>query len=198
MEFEELQKIWDLQNSQPLYTINEKALYNRIAAKKKQALHITNTSELLLIIVYIGSASFILGMNLSGQHGNIFMFLMAAWIFIIALYLLMSRIRRIKGSKRFDRSIGGDLSHAISTATYQVRLSQLMRWNMLPIGILALLGVGEGGKPAWVIVLLLIFFAFAYYAGGLEHSIYKARKRDLEILQNKLKNEASSGDDSSE
>src|SRR4051812_47574418 len=41
MEFDEMKKIWDSQNNEPLYAINEKALYNRILSKKKQAHHIT-------------------------------------------------------------------------------------------------------------------------------------------------------------
>src|SRR5678810_945300 len=64
MEFEELKKIWDAQNGQPLYAINEKAMYNLILSKKKQAHHITNISELIIIIVYIITGSLVLGMNL--------------------------------------------------------------------------------------------------------------------------------------
>ena len=117
------------------------------------------------------------------------MYFLSAWMFSVALYLLASRIRRIKGDYRFDRSMHGDLNHAISMATYQVRLSQLMRWNILPMGILILLGVWEGGKSVWVAVGIFIFFVLANYAAGWEHSIYKARKRELEILQNKLESE---------
>lgn len=186
MEFEELQQIWDSQNNRPLYAINEEALHKRIESKKNQVRHITNISELLLIIVNIGSGSLILGMNFSGQ---IFMYLLAAWMFVTALYVLISRIKRIKGNNRFDRSMRGDLTQAISVATYQVRLSQLMRWNIIPIGTLILLGVWDGGKSVWVAVGLVVFFAIAYLAGGWEHSIYKSKKRELEILQDKLEKE---------
>ena len=189
MEFDEMKKIWDSQNNEPFYGINEKALHNRILSKKKQAHHITNTSELLSIIVNTGVGCFILGMNFLRQSGSIFMYFLSAWMFGIASYLLVSRIRRIKGDYRFDRSMRGDLNHAISMATYQVRLSQLMRWNVLPMGILILLGVWEGGKSVWVAVSILIFFVLTNYAAGWEHSIYKARKRELEILQSKLENE---------
>ena len=186
MEFDELQKIWDAQNSQPLYAINEQALHNRIQSKMKQGRHITNISELLLIIVNLGAGSFILAVNLFKPHGNMFMYVTAAWMFATCLYALVSRIRRIKGDQRFDRSMHGDLNYAISVATYQVRLSQIMRWNILPVGILSLLSLWEGGKPFWAIGLILIFFAVAYYAGNWEHRIYKARKRELETLQRKL------------
>ena len=184
MEFDEMKKIWDAQNNEPLYVINEKALHNRILSKKKQAYHITNISELLAIIAYIGA-----GCSILMQSGNVFMYLLAALMFGSGLYSLVSRIRRIRGIYRFDRSMLGDLHHAISLATYQVRFSQLMRWNILPMGIFTLLGVWEVGKSVWMAVGILVFFVLVYYAAGWEHNLYKARKCELEILQNKLENE---------
>ncbi|MEP7251445.1 MAG: hypothetical protein ABI683_03670 [Ginsengibacter sp.] len=189
MEFDEMKKIWDAQNNEPLYGINEKALHNRIMSKKKKAYHITNTSELLLIIVNAGAGLFVIGVNLSKQHVNTSMYILSAWMFLSALYMIVSRIRRIKGSHRFDKSMLGDLSHAISVANYQVRLSQVGRWNILPIGVLCLLGLWEGGKPVWSLVAIVILFAFAIYGARWEHNIYKARKRELEILQSKLEGE---------
>jgi len=186
MEFEELRKIWDAQSNQPLYAINEKAMYNLILSKKKQAHHITNISESLIIIVYIITGSFVLGMNLFDQSSNISMDLLSAWMLGSALFMLVNRIRRIKGDKQFDRSMSGELDHAISVATYQVRISQIMLWNILPIGVLAIVGLWEGGKPIWIAMIVLLFFALSYYAGGWEHNIYKRKKRDLEVLKKKL------------
>jgi len=189
MEFEEMKKIWDSQNNEPLYSINEKALHNRILSKKSQAHHITNISELLAIIVYACTGCIILGMYFFKQSGNISMYLLSAWMLGSALYSLVSRIRRRNQDHRFDRSMRGDLDHAVSVATYQVRLSQLMRWNILPIGLFTLLGVWNDGKSIWIVVSILIFFLLTSYASGWEHRIYKSRKRELEILQNKLENE---------
>lgn len=186
MEFDELQQIWDSQNNQPLYAINEKALHNRIQAKMKQARHITNVSELLVTIINLGTGSFVLGVNRTLRHENIFLYIMAAWMFATAFYILVSRIRRIRGDRRFDRSMHGDLHHAISVASYQVRLSQIMRWNLLPIGTFVLLSLWESGKPFWAVGLMLSCFTLAYFAGRWEHGIYKARKRELEILKEKL------------
>jgi hypothetical protein len=188
MEFEQLQKIWDAQNNQPLYAINEKAMYNIILSKKKLAHHITNISELLLIFVNIASGTFILGVNYFKQ-GNIFIYLLSAWMFGSALFTLVSRIKRKKSDNRFDRSMQGDLNHAISVATYQVYISRIMRWNILPIAALCLLGLWDGGKPVWITVAALIFFALVFYGGGWEHNIYKRKKRELEILKSKLENE---------
>jgi hypothetical protein len=188
MEFDELKQVWDSQNNELLWAVNEKALHNRILSKKKQAYHITNTSELLLIIVNMAAGYFIFQMNLSGHNGNIFMYVLAAWMLGVSWYLLFSRIRRLKKDKQFDRSMRGDLNYAISVATYQVRLSLLGRWSILPIGLLTLLGLWQSGKPVWIIAIILIFFALTTYASKWEHKIYKTKKSELEILKNKLEN----------
>ncbi|HEY5367473.1 MAG TPA: hypothetical protein VIJ75_00655 [Hanamia sp.] len=189
MEFNEMKKLWDSQNNEPLYAINEKALHNRILSKKKTGYHITNTSELLLIIVNAGAGLLVLGINISTPGVNIFLYLGGAWMLLSALFILVSRIRRIKSSHQFDRSILGDLSQAISLAAYQVRLSQVGRWNILPIGVFSLLALWESGKPAWSIVIIAIIFAFGARVTVWEHSIYKNRKIELETLQKKLQRE---------
>jgi hypothetical protein len=196
MEFEELQKIWDSQNNHNMYAINEQALHNRILSKKKQVYYITNVSELLLIFVNISAGAFVLGTNFFNARESIFLYSLSLWMFGSAFYLILSRIRRIASGLQFDRSLRGDLAYAISIATYQVRLSQLMRWNILPIGTLVILGVWNSGRPIWVALGILVFFLFAHYAGGWEHSIYKNKKRELETLQSKLTNETPGSDHS--
>jgi hypothetical protein len=189
MEFDELKKVWDSQNNEPLYGFNEKALHNRIVSKKNQAYHITNISELLGIIAYFTAGFFVLAVNIAKPGANVFMYFLSAWMLGGALYVLISRVRRIKRDRQFDRSMRGDLQHAILVATYQVRLSRLMRWNVLPIGIITLLGVWETGKSIWLAVGILLFAVVANYAAGWEHGIYKRKKRELEVLQSKLENE---------
>jgi hypothetical protein len=189
MEFEELQKIWDSQYNRPLYALDEKALHNRIESKRKKAHYVTRISELLAILVNLASGSFVLAVNLFDQSRNIFMYLLAAWMLCTGFYAMLCRVRRIRGDLQFDRSMYGDLHHAISMATYQVRLSQLMRWNILPIAALTLLAFWWGGKSIWIAALFFIFFALTYYASGWEHNIYTSRKRELELLKDKLASE---------
>lgn len=189
MEFEELQKIWMAEGQQFVYAINEEALHNRIISKKKKTLHIANASELLLIIVNFCTGCFVFGVNYWNNKGNIFMYIMAAWMFVTVVYVVVHRIRRLQEQPKFDRSIREDLQHAIATATYQVRLSHIMRLNIIPIGALSLLGVWEGNKSIWFTICLLLFFWIAYYFSGWEHGIYKNKKRELELLQSKLEQE---------
>ncbi len=190
MEFEEMKKIWDSQNNEMLYGINEKAMHNRILSKKKQAYHITNASELIWIITNVVMGCALLGMNFY-KNTNIFIYLLAAWTLASALFMLVSRARRIRAEGRFDRSMQGDLLHAISVATYQVRISLLGRWNIVPIAILVLISVWDSGKSIWAALAVLVFFILATFAGGWEHRIYQRKKRELEMLQNKLESEDS-------
>lgn len=189
MEFEEMKKIWDTQNNEALYGINEKALHNRILSKKKQVNHITNFSELLGILVFSGSGCFVLAMNIFKPVGNVFMYILSVWMLVTALYLLISRLRRIRADQHFDRSMHGDLAHAISVASYQVNFSRLMRWNIVPVGILTMLGVWNSGKPVWMGLVILAFFLLTIYLSGWEHNIYENTKRELEILKDKLEKE---------
>ena len=186
MEFNELKQTWDAQNNELVYAINTQALHNRILSKKKQGRHITNVSELLMIITNMGAGYFILQMNLYRHSENIFMYLLATWMLGVSWYLLFNRVRRLKKNKQFDRSMSGDLNYAIWIATYQVRLSLLGRWSILPIGIFTLLGLWQSGKSIWIVIALLVFFVVVNYASGWEHNIYKTRKSELEVLKEKL------------
>jgi hypothetical protein len=189
MEFDELQKIWDSQTQEPLWVINENAMHKRILTKKAQASHIANFSELLLLAVYVGVSIFIVALNFSKPKPNLVMYLMAAWMLGTALYVVTSRVQRIKSGYTFDRSMLGELNQAISMATYQVRLSRLMRWNIVPIAALSLLGVWEVGQSIWLILGIVVFFTLSYFAGGWEHRIYVGKKRELEALRKKLEQE---------
>lgn len=185
MEFDELQQIWDTQNNNTMFTIDQKEMQQHIFFKKHQARHITNISEILLMVVNTISGIITLAV-VSSQ--NIALYAMAVWMMGTALYVLISRLRRIRNNHRFDRSVLGQLNYAIDVASYQVRLSHLMRLNILPIGFLSSIAVWEGGKSIWVTIGLVFFFVLTFYAGGWEHGIYKSRKRELEALREKLLN----------
>lgn len=186
MEFEDLQKIWLAGNQEAVYVINEKALHHRITARKHKALHIANVSELLTVVVNIAAGIFVAGMTYRSGRNNVFLYVMAGWLLLTAGYALVHRIRRLQGRLVYDRSMQQELQHALATATYQVRLSRLMRLNVIPIGALTVLGIWQGDKPVWLAVIVLLFFCGAYYFSGWEHGYYKRQQRELEGLVGKL------------
>lgn len=193
MEFEELQKIWLASNQEAVYVINEEALHHRITARKHKALHIANVSELLIVVVNIAAGIFVATMTYRSGRNNIFMYLMAGWLLLTAGYALVHRLRRLRTQPVYDRSMQQELQHALSAATYQVRLSQLMRLNIIPIGALTVLGIWQGDKPVWLAAVMLLFFCGVYYFSGWEHGYYERQKRELEGLVEKLSSESGVG-----
>lgn len=98
----------------------------------------------------------------------------------------MHRVQRLRARPAYDRSLQEELQQALAAATYQVRLSRLMRLNIIPIGALTVLGLWQGDKPVWLAVVVLLFFCGAFYFSGWEHGYYKRQRRELEGLVGKL------------
>jgi len=186
MEFDEMQKIWDTQNNQPLYVIDEKALQNSIQRKRHSVL--VNIADWLLIISNIGIIIFLVVRNSFTPGANIFLYLEAAWLFVTVVYLVVSHIRRIKVGRQFDRSIHGDLDHAIYLISYQMRISQITSWNLLPMGAIVIFSGWVAGKLLMVIAVLLVVDTLAIYAAGKIYQVNKKRKRALQVLKEKLEN----------
>ena len=186
MEFDEMKKIWDAQSNQPLYMIDEKALHNRIQSKMKGIRHLSNVSDWVLIIIYFGTGIVLLGSSPFKTGVNIFMWIGAAWMFATVVYLVAGHIRRSNASRRFDRSIRGDLDHAISLAGYQVRLSQFIRWNLLPLGVIMIFSGWESGKLIRVGLIIVIANILAFYVTSSGLRADKRRKRELQSLKEKL------------
>ncbi len=186
MEFDEMKKIWDAQNNQPLYVIDEKALHNRIHSKMNAVRRLTSISEWVLIIINLSTGAILLGNHPFKPGSNIFLVLEAAWLFAIVVYLIISSIRRIKASRQFDRSIHGDLNHAIFLASYQMRISQIIRWNFIPMGVIMILSGWEAGKLIRVGAIILFSNILAFYVTSKGYQANKKRKRALQVLKEKL------------
>ena len=186
MEFDEMKKIWDAQNNQPLYVIDEQALHNRIQSKMKGIRHLTNVSDWVLIMIYFGTGVVLSGRNPFKPGMNIFMWVGALWMFATVVYLVVGYFRRIKASRRFDRSMRGDLDHAISLAGYQVRMTQFIRWNLIPMGLIMIFSGWEGGKLIRVGSIILIANVVAFYVTSTGLRANRNRKRELQVLKEKL------------
>lgn len=186
MEFEELQQIWDEQQSRSLYVLDEAALHRRIVSKQQKSRQIFYFSELLLIAVNLGVGIMILSLKYPVAGRSIFRDLLAGWMFATALYVLVNLFRRLYAGHKFDRSMLGDLDHAIAFAGYQVNLSRIMRWNMLPLCALMVLWLWDAGEHPGIVASTAAVLLFAFFASGREHRYYLRRKRELDELRKKL------------
>jgi hypothetical protein len=187
MEFNEMKQVWEAQNDQPHFVIDEKALQNRLQRKRHSVL--VSISEWILIICYLGVVTVLVGLNLFVlPKANIFLYLEAAWMFAIVVYLVINQIRRIKAGRRFDRSVHGDLDHAIYLISAQMHISQITRWNFLPMGVIMILAFSgwEARKLFEISAAILVEYALTFYASGKGLRMNERRKRALQALKEKL------------
>ena len=185
MEFEELQKVWTGMTNESFYEVNEQVLFNRIIRKKKSVHHVTNSSELLTILVNLATGLFIFLVNVYGKE-NTWLYLMSAWMLATAVYGLFHRTKRLGNQPAASSSINDHLNQAIHIAASQVRLSWLMRMNILPVALLTSIGLWTAGKSPALVAGLTLFFLLCFYFSGWEHAIYVRKKNELELLKGKL------------
>lgn len=186
MKFEEMKKIWDEQNKELLFVIDEKRLQQNIEEKKRKSSTLVSKIEIMLIAVNIFSGSIVLGINF--QHpANLFNNAMGILMWAIAVYIFFKRGQRLKNENRFDRSLLGDLDHAISNATYQARLSYGMLFYCAGIGVLMFLNAMAENKSVTVLLVITVLFAITIYLARWEHrGWHLARKKRLEAMRAKL------------
>ncbi len=189
MEFDDIKKIWDSQDHRPLYAIDERALHKRIVAKKNRSRHIANKSEIILMVTNLLAPTLILIIDKIKDNGNYFSYILATLMVATAGFILYSRMQRKRTENQFNRSMLGDLDHAIAHAIYQVRLSYIMRWYMAPVVLLCFLSVWDKEISISLILFMVVFFTAAFFAGTWEHRWYTRRKQSLEALREKLVHE---------
>jgi len=186
MKFEEMRTIWDEQNKQHLFVVDEKLLQQNIEGKKRSSSNLVSRIEIMLIVVNIFSGSIVLGLNI--QHAaNLFNNAMGILMLATAMYLYFKRSSRLKSENRFDRTMLGDLDHAIANATYQARLSYGMLFYVMAIGILMFLNAMAENKSFTILLAITILFAITIYLASWEHrGWHVARKKRLEAMRAKL------------
>ncbi|OEK05400.1 hypothetical protein [Roseivirga misakiensis] len=189
MEFEEMKKIWDAQNGQAMYAIDETALHNRVINKKQKARRTADLTEKIFIAANFIASAMIIVPTIIKNKVSVSGILMAIVMLVSAGYIIHRRNKRLKTQDNFDESILGDLDNAIATADYQVKFSKTSRFYLLSVVVLSMTALLESGTPWWVLALVAVFFFVTYIAARWEHrTFYASQKRDLRAMREKLVN----------
>lgn len=192
MEFEEMKKIWDSQNNEQLYAINEAALHRSIKSKKKRAARLTNINDFGLMAIGIATA---LIYSFSAETPGIYDYLIVAMLFLLTGYVWLGRIHRKKKERTFGRTMLGDLDHAISSVSYEMNRSVKMVWYfVLPSAILIFFNLARGDTSLWKWVSIAAAFVLSALILRRDYNrCQKPEKRKLEALRDKLIEETESG-----
>jgi hypothetical protein len=188
MEFEEMKKIWDEQNQEQLYAINEAALRKRIQSKLKRARRLSDINDFGLIAVALVTPVILW---LTSDGINAYHYTVTTILMLIIGYVLYGRNRRKKIERRFDRSILGELDHTIANVAYEARRARTMVWwFMVPLAIPTIIAMIWKGAPLWSWVVVLGMFLLSYVVVRWElNRCHIPKKQKLEALRDKLTEE---------
>ena len=188
MEFEEMKKIWDTQNKEPIYAINEQTLHRRVVKKNIGIKRMANMSEWGLLFISLTVA---LLMIVEGVLDNeLYQLPQGAIFLIVAGYIYWDRKKRLEAEGQSDRTLLGDLEQAIRTIDHHIkRQRNFIWWFILPAAITVLISWAYTyqGKPWWLWPLVMASFAFSYWLVGKElRCKILPKKEDLISLRNML------------
>ncbi len=187
MKIEDMKKIWNEQDQQHMYVIDEERLQHSIHEKKRKGSKIVSKMEWMLISSNLLAGSMIISMNFIKSAGDIYSNLLGLVMLLTAVYIFFKRLQRLKHENRFDRTMLGDLEHAIANATYRTRLSYGMLIYFILVAVLVLGNAFYEHKSIGQIILITVFLAITWILGRWEHrGWHLANKKKLEAMRDKL------------
>jgi positive regulator of sigma E activity len=185
MEFEEMQVIWDSQNSEKLYIIDEAALHKQIWKKSQSADRKVNMFEALLIVVNL-TAAVVLVIEGVVDGGDIRNYVMGAFYGAFGIFGIVRRLRRRKEARQqFEPTIVGEIDKTIWQVNYLIDQSRsLIIYYLLPLIALFIIGDLVTGDFSWFSLLSLLLIPFSYFGGKWEvNKWYAPKKREMEALR---------------
>ena len=186
MDFNDMKKIWDEQNQQSVYAIDEEALHNNVIKKKNRAALIANRTEVYMIGSLIIAASVIWGATIITGEIQMLPLALSGFMVVMAILLYKKRRKRLLWQNTYDRTLLGDLDEALANAEYQLSFS---KWSKNLFLVVAALTVVDVFSPEawWKSVIVLVFFVVVYFLAKWEYrTLYLSQKNNLKAMRDKV------------
>lgn len=190
MDFEEMKMIWDTQNAEPLYAVNERALRHSVRGKTRRLKRIILFFEAAVMVTTVGlSVLYFTSPLLRGQQYE--RFVSAAILLGAAAYFFVGISRRRRREAEFESSLLGEIDKGLWQVRHHVSRARGVRWSLLMPLCLAVvidwvLPVGDA-RLGWPFLLFLLLMALS--AWGIEYEIrycYLPKERKLGALRKML------------
>jgi hypothetical protein len=187
MEFEDMKLIWDSQNNEPLYAINQEALYRQIQGKEKSIVKLLDFTDIIMIAVnlFVGILLIVDTWVESGQSYEYVLPIVYLGFFVYAIYRRFARKQEEIG---FDETILSRLEKAIWQSDYLIKQAKsVLFWYLVPTMLVVDVTMLLNGKPWAALILTAVVLPLTYFAGRWEvERCHMPRKRELEALRETL------------
>ena len=189
MDFKEMKVIWDSQNDEPLYAINQEGLRRTIRQKARNFKRYVLLFEVIMTSVALLMAGmYIKDPLLQGEHPH--RLASGFMLFGAFVYFSLSIFRRMRREQSFDSSLFGDLEKAIWQVDYHISRTIGLRLGfIIPMMLAFVLDAVflYTARPIWMYVCAFSVMGAAYWAIDREvRCMYHPQKRKLEALREKL------------
>lgn len=190
MEFEEMQKIWDEQKGETMYAINETALHNSIGRKKDAASRRINKVEISLMIINT-IVSIILIVDAIVDKEGFWDYTGGIIMALTVVALFFFRKNRKKKENTFDRSMMGELDHAIANTHSIIQVAtSMIYFYLIPVGVFSLGKMIYFGASLEKWLLIIGFYMLAFFLIRWERKAFHIPRKDsLMALKKKLMEE---------
>lgn len=186
MDFNDMKKIWDEQNKQSLYAIDEQALHERVIKKKSKAAAVASRSEKAMIGSLIIASLIVWGATIYTGDLQLLPLVLSGFMITMAGLLYNKRIKRLKWQNTFDRSIAGDFDEAIANAEYQLQISKWSR-NLFFVVAAATVYDVFSITEWWKSLITLGFFLVVYRLAKWEYkTFYLSQRNNLVGMKEKF------------
>lgn len=188
MDFEELQVIWNNENHEKMYVIDENALHSYIRRRGRSIQHILNFFEFILIGLNLAVGIWLTIESLD-NHNPSTQSIMAVFYLGFGIFSFIRRLIRRNEEKPFDQTVLGELDKAIWRVDYLMRQGKnVIIWYLLPLAlILGVMSFFDTKRLLWAFGMMLIVTAATYYAYRWENrKFHLPNKHNLETLRGKL------------
>lgn len=187
MDFEELQVIWNSQNNEKMYAVNENALHAYIQRKGRSIEHTLNFFEFVLIGVNLLVGIWLTIESLDNTNPSP-QSILAVFYLVFAVYGFIRHLIRRDEEKPFDQTILGELDKALWRVDYLIRQGRVVIvWYLLPLAlILGVMSVFDNRLLlAFGMMVVVTVATYLGYRWELR-KIHQPKKHNLETLREKL------------
>ena len=187
MDFEELKVIWNSQENEKMYAINEAALHHYIRKNLKSVTNTLKFFENVITVVNLLVGVWLLIESLDNNFPSTQLFL-AVFYFGFGVYSLIRVFKRREAEKPFEKTVVGEVNRAIWRIDYLMAEGRrVINWYLVPLVlILGVMAIFDA--RLWLTAsLMLVTTVATYYGYRWEfNKIHLPRKKNLNALREKL------------
>jgi len=184
MEFDEMKLIWDSQNNEPLFAIDQEALHRRIRDKEKSVAKTLDFVDVVMIVLNL-VVGILLITDTWLESGEPYEYVLPAVYLVFFGYAIYRRLTRRQTVAAFEETILGRLEKGIWQADYLIhQTSSMFFWYLLPTMVVVNVVLFLNGAFWMALGLTAVTLPLAYFGGRWEvRKFYLPKKRELESIR---------------